>query len=206
MFYEKAADKEKHLFFQRYSPERYPKYNPLSHFHGSIEIFIVEYGAYKIYVEGEECVLKQGDVAFIDRFTLHNSRPVDPNTDFSVYVIVASSEYFSSIEWLRHSTLSMVTERKEGFDKILEMVKSVYQLRPWLDDDAKKGFIALTLGLLNSYVGAIPRKSERRSEMISGVIKHIGESYTEKITLEGLSKRFGYEKTHISSTLNKASC
>ena len=204
MFYEKKADDERHLMFSRYTAIDYPKYGYLPHFHGSIEIFIVEGGSYTIYTGGNETVLHAGDIAFIDRFTTHTSGVKELSDDLSVYVIVASNKYFSSVDWLHNATLTPFVNKKEKYDKILEVVKSVYSLSEGLDENAKVGFVTLLLGLLHSYMGEVPRRKEKQSEMLIEIMKYIGGNYAENITLEGLSAKFGYEKTYISSTLNKA--
>ncbi|MBO5009925.1 MAG: AraC family transcriptional regulator [Clostridia bacterium] len=204
MFYQRKADEERHLYFKRYTKTNYPGYDPLPHFHGSVEIFIVERGSYTIYTGGNETVLKEGDIAFIDRFTPHTSGVTELCENLSVYVVVASSKYFSSVDWLHEFTLNSFVSRSAGFDKILEVVKSVYSLSEELDENAKCGFVTLLLGLLHSYMGERPRRNEKQSEMLIKIMRYIGESYAEDITLDSLSAKFGYEKTYISSTLNKA--
>lgn len=204
MFYQRKADEERHLYFKRYTQNNYPSYGPLPHFHGSIEIFIVEHGSYTIYSGGKETVLTAGDIAFIDRFTPHTSGVTELCESLSVYVIVASSKYFSSVDWLHECTLKSFATRSDGFDKILEVVKSVYPLSEELDENGKCGFVTLLLGILHSYMGEVPRRKGGQSEMIIELMQYIGENYAENITLDSLSAKFSYEKTYISSTLNKA--
>ena len=204
MQYEKRADERGHLLFKRYTPDEYPEYDPLPHFHGSIEIFIVEKGGYNVYIGGECYSLCEGNIAFIDRFTPHTSGAAKEFDDFSVFVIVASSEYFSSVEWLRHETLQFFNKKPCCSSRLLEIIRAVYPLSNALDEDAKRGFITLVLSLLHSSCAPHPRKNEKRGEVLVEIMRYIGESYSENITLDSLSAKFGYEKTYISSILGKS--
>ena len=72
MLYEKVADERKHFYFSKYENEKIGYY-PFPHFHSSIEVFIVTSGEYFINVNGDERILRAGDIAFIDSFTPHTS-------------------------------------------------------------------------------------------------------------------------------------
>ncbi|MBQ8879514.1 MAG: helix-turn-helix domain-containing protein [Clostridia bacterium] len=202
MLYEKKADEKRHFLFDKYTT--YHPYVPLPHYHSSIEIFILEKGEYWVTVEGERRKLAEGDIAFIDRFTPHTSGSVDGSGELSLYVLVAGSEYFDNVRWLDRQTLATYTERREGFEDILALTSLAHSIRERLDDEARCGFIRMLLGLLHGYADIRDKSRERGNHAVIEIMKYVSASYSEKITLESLSDKFGYEKTYLSKMINRA--
>lgn len=202
MLYEKKADEKKYFMFDRYTT--YHTYDPLPHYHSSIEIFIVEKGEYWVTVSGDKRRLKAGDIAFIDRFTPHTSGSVDRDSELSLYVLVVGEEYFDNVRWLDRQTLTAFTEKRDGFDNILALTKLAYSISDKMDDDTKSGFFQMLIGLLRGYASIQDKSKERGNHVAIEIMKYVSASYRERITLEGLAAKFGYEKTYLSKMINAA--
>ena len=67
----------------------------------------------------------------------------------------------------------------------------------------RRGFITLLFGMLRNYCGTVPRAASKNNELLVEVMTYINEHITEDITLDGLAKHFGYEKTYFSRVFNK---
>ncbi|MBO5906734.1 MAG: helix-turn-helix domain-containing protein [Clostridia bacterium] len=203
MLYEKDADQKGHLYFSKYEDEK-TSYTPLPHYHSSIEIFIVTSGEYFININGEERILKAGEVAFIDSFTPHTSGSSEWTRGSSVYVIVASGDYLVGIDWLGKESLSEFTERRDGFEKIEALLELAYGMRGAMNDDMKAGFVRLLFGMLYEYSDRRLSTRGKTTEMAVEIMKYIAESYKEQITLDTLSAHFGYERTYLSRIVNQS--
>ncbi len=201
--YEKLADTDGYFFFKHENPliANYSK-NIIPHFHDSIEFFIIEKGEFSISIAGEEKTMKAGDIFFIDGFTRH-AVEIPKSADFSLYCAVASAKYFEGISWFRDMTLSPYSEKKKGFEEILAFIKWAYHLKGKMNDDMREGFVKMLFGLLYDYLGPIPRRSDKSKSALIEIIKYIGDNFAENITLDGLSQKFGYEKTYLSKLLSK---
>ncbi len=203
MLYEKDADIKKHFYFSKYENEKIG-YCPLPHFHSSIEIFIVTSGEYFININGEERVLRAGEIAFIDGFTPHTSGSTDWVEGSCVYVIVASTDYLVGIDWLSRETLAQFTERRAGFDKIEAQMKLAYELRDSMNDDMRAGFARLLFGILYEYCDRHIKTRVKTTEITVEIMKYIAKNYKDEITLDTLSREFGYERTYLSRIVNQA--
>lgn len=205
MLYEKNADVGGHLNFQFYdfSDIGRNKLSPIPHFHNSIEICVVKKGSVSVFINGAWQILTEGDVAFIDRLTPHTGGYLsagEPETAY--YVLVASSVYLSQNSWLEKETLPLITHRKDGFSDLALLLDFGYK-KIDRNKEMRLGFVTLLLGYLYEYCGAIPRRPEKNNRLVVELMIYLNEHFKEKITLEELSHRFGYEKTYLSRTFNK---
>ena len=102
MIYEKRADDGWYLNFDKYHTGHVPTYNPLPHFHSSIEIYVVEHGSYPVNINGQRREISVGDIAFVDRFTPHTSGRTE--TDARVTCDLRGISYRFYVAELRDTT------------------------------------------------------------------------------------------------------
>ena len=203
MIYEKKADEARHFLFEKYHRLK-KKYDPLPHFHSSIEIYIVTEGSYIVSIGGDKRILKAGDVAFVDRFVPHTSGSTADYSNTTVYVIVASSEYFGNISRLEDEVPVPFTNRRDGYDKVRELTELAWSVRDKMDDAAKAGFLAMIMSLIYGYSDKTVKNREKSASVCVEIMKYISENYAERITLDSLAERYGYERTYLSRLLNRA--
>ena len=204
MIYEKTADRTRHFLFKKYTAQNPLTFNPMPHFHNSIELFFVERGEYSIMIGGDRRTLKQGDVAFVDPYVLHSSGCVSGCNDFTVYVLVTSNVYYSSTEWLEKETLPPFYSSGNAYSSLLSLISWGYGMRASMNDDMRRGFVELLLGTLRTTASAQPRNGAKTGELTVDIIRYIGEHYSDDISLNALADKFGYEKTYISRVIGKA--
>ena len=202
MYYEKQADDAKHLWFVRYDGSHSFPYTPLPHFHNSVELYVVARGAYDVNIGGERRRLRAGEIAFVDRFTPHTSGRVEGMEDMEVYVVVASADYFGGVSFLKKQTLPAFTEKREGFARILDFISFAHRAGT-PNEDARRGFVTLLLGLLCDYCGTVPRTGEKHNRALMEMVRYVNEHYDEDISLSSLAERYGYEKTYFSRLFNR---
>lgn len=205
MIYEKQADKEGHLYFHLYTPDKIARksYNPTPHFHNSVELVFVRRGSVLVHINGERLTLSEGDIAFVDRLSPHTGSYKDCGGDAEVYAIVASSAYLTEIGWLASEALPTRTERRAGVDKIFELLDWAYPQYDGMNKEMKVGFITLLLGMVSEYTGRTARSSEKNNRLIVDIMIYLNEHFRENISQGDLALRFGYEKTYLSRTFNR---
>ena len=204
MIYEKNADSEWYLNFREYNRESMPKYNPLPHNHTSYEVYVGIDGSYPVYINGHRYDLTRGDVAFVDRFTPHSSGYITKDEETRCYLLVISTAYLGGGSWLEKSTLPDFTAKHEGYERILELARWGIEGKDTMDRETMCGFISLMLGTLKQYCGLKERTGDKGTKRIVEIMRYINESYRESITLDSLSKTFGYERTYLSRLFNQA--
>jgi YesN/AraC family two-component response regulator len=165
-------------------------------------MYICVKGKYCVYINGEKHIINEGEIAFVDRLTPHAAGSVVNDSPSEVYFIIASNFYLNGIKWLEEETLPAFTEKKEGFERIVDIVKLATESED-MNEDMRRGFITLLFGLLKNYCGTVPRAASKNNELLVEVMTYINEHITEDITLDGLAKHFGYEKTYFSRVFNK---
>lgn len=203
MLYERQADDDGHLLFRRYDKSNVTNYTPMPHFHNSIEFYLCVSGKHTVQINGETHILTEGEIAFVDRFSPHTSGTEDGAEPATVYVVVASAAYLEGIKWLAEETLPTYTKRHAGYAKIAELVEWAYSVKGKMSEDMKHGFVLLLFGMLRDYCGAAPRVGDKNTKLLVNVMRYIDDHYSEKITLELLASKFGYEKTYLSRLFNK---
>lgn len=203
MYYEKAADKDGYLKFAKRTPSGRRSRIVMPHFHNSVEMYVCTKGKYCVYINGEKHTISAGEIAFVDRLTPHAAGSLVNDSPSEVYFIIASNYYLNGIKWLEEESLPAFVKEKEGFGRIVDIVKLAAESEDDMNEEMRRGFITLLFGLLKNYSGTIPRVASKNNELLVDVMTYINEHISEDITLDGLAKHFGYEKTYFSRVFNK---
>ncbi len=202
MYYEKLADADRHILFNRYHKDFSPKYSETPHYHSSIEIYLVAKGEFSVSIGGEKRILTEGEIAFVDGHTPHFCNTPSGGEDFEVFVIVASAAYFDKKE-AQTDSIATFSARTPQRDEILRFVAFMYPFKDKMNHEMRLGFVNLLLGMLKNEckTESLPRKE--KTNLTVEIMRYIDTEYTKPIDLETLSKRFGYETTYISRVFNK---
>ena len=202
MYYEKLADKEGHLYFNRYTHGNAPRYVENPHYHSSIEIYLVSKGEFSVSIGGERKIINEGEIAFVDGYTPHFCGAHDFNKEFEVFVIVASTRYFDKKE-AKTDAIAPFSPSSEQRYKIIDFVRSMYSFGDQMNHEMRLGFVNLLLGMLlkECKTDAIQRK--KKTNLTVQIMRYIDTEYKSEIDLDSLSKAFGYEATYISRVFNR---
>ena len=202
MKYEKEADYTGHFLIERYTKEKRPRYNPIPHFHNSIELLFVESGEYLAYSAGNQRLLKAGEIVFVDRHIPHTSGSSGNDESLRVYAMVVSDAYLTAVDWLSDEALHPFITLPKEYSFIFDILKCAYESKEALNNEMKVGYISLILGTLSQCSGRIKREGDKGNETILKIMKYVGEHFTEDITLESLAAAMGYEPTYLSKMFN----
>ncbi|MGN1061562.1 MAG: cupin domain-containing protein, partial [Candidatus Scatosoma sp.] len=92
-YYEKEADENGHLYFEKYVLTEANPRTSFAHFHDSVEFIFVREGRYEAHVNGQSRLLFAGEFSFADSFSPHFYREAG---DAVVYAVVVDKNLFTS--------------------------------------------------------------------------------------------------------------
>lgn len=196
--YEKRADENNYIYFDKVRCENIVATNP--HFHDSIELVLAIKGNCCIYINGKEYILEEGDCAFVDRFDVHYYRCFSGS---EYYVLLVSKKYLDDSNGFNRKRLPVFLPRCEKFAEIKKLLDNVYVI--WKDGNEtfKRGIVNAILGFMSAQYSMTEREVKGEVQVLVNTLLYINENYEENISLEFLSKKFGYSKNYFSALFNK---
>ncbi len=203
MEYDKAADREGYFNIIKYTPEHYPGFVGIPHFHNSTEIIFVASGNFSVYLGGESRILHEGEIAYIDALMPHHTVTRAEVGELECYVLVVSPRYLSGVKSVEGNSFGGFLEKNSGFSEIIEFVRWGFASLSGMNDEIKTGFSTAIFGIMKKYYPFLPKQSAKQTHLLLDVMRYIDSHYDEEITLSTLASKFGYEKTYLSKVLNK---
>lgn len=196
-FYEKEADENKYLFFDKVvcKEESVPP-----HFHDSIEFVLVIKGQCDIYINGNKNQVKEGDGVFIDSFDVHYYEYYQ-GSEYYVFLISRSCLYSENI--LNQKRLPMFLKKSEKYEEIKGLFDNAYSLWKESNEVFRIGFVNMILGVMSSYYELTKLEKKGEVEIFVNTLLYINQHFTEKISLEFLSSQSGYSKSYFSTLFHK---
>ncbi len=174
------------------------------HFHSAIEMIFVERGQVTATVGGEEKILREGDACFAPSFCVH-SYITDKNDENVSYVLLCPKKYADRIFEKFGQTQPPKFFTFNDFDK-LEMLYKTCDLNfsnLSLRNGVFEGAMQILLNLIASKNLFVKRKTDLKGELVCDVLSYASENFSANLTLDELSKKFGYAKESLSRILHK---
>ena len=195
--YEKHHDNSGHIYFMR--NEVNDGAEVILHVHNAIELkFIVE-GNYLIDVGGVKQVCESGDIVFVGSRRPHTYRSVGNSVN---YVLVIEQDYLRAV-CPKDKVFPLYMARSENFDRLKNLLDETF---PFWDDmcpDARRGFVFRLLGTLLQYYPTADDRHDEKENTVAAILEYIDDHYMENLTLDTLSKQFGYTRNYFSNIFNK---
>lgn len=195
--YESAADTDKYLYIERFTVGASEKWTSIAHFHDSIEIVFVLNGSYGVHVNTEECVLKKGEIAFIDSLTPHF---YFASGEADIYAVVIGRQLLLNADG--DEVFPSFLKESDGFEKIIKVIDSFGKYTK-ANEQIKIGFVNLLIGLMKNFYPTQKRSASKVTQTFIDVLKYINSNFKNEITLKGLSEKFGYDSNYFSFLFNK---
>lgn len=193
-FYELNAETKDYYYFDK----KHIDFEE-AHFHSSIELLIVLKGKVEVSIDGEKRIIGPKQGVFVDSFNVHAYRC---SNDSLIYVLVGNKKYFNDF-------FSFTNNKKPAtyFDfSQLEKIEILFDEFKRINENKEIYFLGI-VNILLSYIiqdnCLMDRKKNDDSSLICKVLKYVDEHYEEALTIEKISKEFGYSKEHFSRVLHK---
>lgn len=178
-----------------------------AHFHPSIEVMYLERGNYCAEIDNKKYSFSQGDILVALPFQLHGFYQTD-YTNKEVILVIDESffpEYedrFNNFSFV-NPVLSKDQIPKELVDLIYMAASATINSK---DNDGRLLYRFLCGAVLWHLFRLMPMESNRKGNIghIQKIVKYIYENYdNEALSLEKIAAHFGYNKTYLSSIINK---
>ena len=166
------------------------------HFHSGIEICIVEEGKVEALVNNSKKNLEKGDVAIALSYDSH--RYVSDN-DARYCVIILPEDicdkFYTVMQTKKLSSQFICNSACNA--RILEYISHIK--KDSANELLRLGYVYLILGFIKDWLSSESLKDNSDSELLSRLLLYIHKSYNKKLTLNSISKTFGYHPAYISA-------
>lgn len=197
--YEPARDEKNALYFTH----AYKKagQNRLPHFHKSIELVYVVKGEFTSCVGQNRSVATADDIVFVNSLDVHSNLY---RTDCELYCMVISDDFLKIFREQTDGGIfpHILSDKSYNAQNVFPLVKKFYEGKNYDNALLSHGFVSLILGLL---VSRYPIKDggEGASTLVLNILGYIDKHFCEDITLDSLSKKYGYCRQYLSKEFNK---
>ena len=172
------------------------------HFHDNIEIIACEKGEFNAIVNGKTYNVKQGDIVFIKPYDTHYYLP--DKLKYSCFVLVFSQNLFKRFDFSHGKYFSIIMKyRKNYSERIIKLMRLFFEAKTHMNSLIKSGIANLVLGLCAEYFPLESQPPQPKNNTISDILKYIDNNIYGDLSLETLSKNFGYSKTYLSALFKK---
>ena len=203
-YYESNQDNTTHNLITPAGPTNYP-----AHFHKKTEITYMIEGNCQTIINNTPYFAEKDDIVFVSAYYPHSYKTSENAKRFILCPTDRITNDFSSLVDKKIFRF-LLTNKTFNKEKILPVLKTLFEIHEstsysqntkWL---ISKGYLNIFYGyLLECYHDCLIERSNQ-IEMLSQILNYIDEHSEEKLTLDSLSKQFGYNKYHFSKLFNSS--
>ena len=193
-FYELNAEKSGYFRLGIRTPYVTP-----THFHSATEMIFVESGEQTLVIGAQRRTLKAGEGAFVESFVPHfYEKP-----EGTVYYLVAEDKYFD-----RAFDEKRILPRFFSFDnfaflsQMYSFSKKEYKY-PQNKALALEGTLKILISAISEENDYLEIKKDKPGELVREILKYAYTSLNDDLSLNALSRRYGYSADYLSRLLRK---
>lgn len=187
---ENEADNTRLALFERKKAEDWP-----AHFHDFYEIEYIVSGKCIHYINGEAVECTANSIVFLTPMDLHDVVFTEPteivNLNFDISWILPELRPFCDFSMHSHNMK----------DTYINILKEEYKLK--LDYNLISEQNLLNCIIIDILRNAKTVKHKKQDDFSFEIARYIQDNYRNDITLEKISKKFGYTPNYISSKFHK---
>jgi AraC-like DNA-binding protein len=179
----------------------------LPHFHSSIELVYVTEGELKATLNGASHTIKKNEILIVSSYTVHH---YETEAYSEAIVLIVPLDFISSYNKLlsqnsfsRHIYYDISAE--QGESELLHCIRIVSQIeskKRQLSMNVLKGYIYIIMGILIENVGLVSNQDDQNRNVTKDILIYLQNNYLLPISLEQLSKNFGYSMSRFSHIFN----
>jgi YesN/AraC family two-component response regulator len=171
-------------------------YNYPSHFHGYIEIAHCFSGEQKVVINGVSYTLYKGDTAIILPHVLHEYMVGDSVSGSSISIMSETSVLERLFPEISTCNLNFPIIKAGEFSTDTERL--FLEISKTQNQTEILGYLTVILSKALNYLTFSPSKSVDNADIIKSLCNYIELNFSENLTIESLSKTFGYSKSYIA--------
>lgn len=195
-FYESYREQDDRIFYLSYENDSCD-----AHFHSNIEILYVVKGEISITINGQNMTLTEGGVSIASSYDIHSYK----TTKYSktIVIIIPVEIVGSFMKMMRaKSFASPFMESRKQSKEIHYALNKLSKIGSFYEPHIEKGYAYVVLGILSKCIGMTEKPVSSSVDLARKILLYLQQNYTENVTIEGLSKLFGYNKDYLSRFFN----
>jgi len=185
-----AREEKNYLYYMEYEND-----SGAFHFHSQIELYFVEEGEMEVTVNNRKTMLKGGQMSVSLGYDAHAYKTPEHSRS-SVFIIPA---------FMCKDFLSAVAGKKVS-DPFITDVNTVKKIREYIlqllshreNSIMVSGLIYIILGTIMESISFEKSDKPADTDLASHLLFYINENYKRDISLDVLSREFGFTKSYIS--------
>ena len=191
-FYELYRDSDNELLITSREDYSFPL-----HFHAAVEIFILLKGKYKVTVDDKTYEMDERSILISDSFCMHSYTKLTKAPSQSLMLIIPSNYLLEYNELKNKNSLkTYVTTNEKLFAEICALTEFLNLHKD--NERIKSNYTNALLLLLLEELGTTPSTQKKDITTIKNLLFYIENHFKENISLESISKHFGYSSCHLS--------
>jgi AraC-like DNA-binding protein/quercetin dioxygenase-like cupin family protein len=177
------------------------------HWHRSIEIFALYEGELEFYVNDEKYPLAPGEFMIVNSNEIHSIRSPKPNFTIVVQIPLSTFEKYYTDEKFIYFTHQSLREDETLMELIRAMYDICHEHAYGYELAVQSQFYLLVYQLVTKYrrtdVDSGLIRNTKGLDKVSRIMAYLQDNYNKDISLETLSKTFGYSPTYLSRMFRK---
>ena len=188
------------------SPKRMPK----MHFHEKHELYYLEKGRAKYFIENEIYQLEAGDIVFVPKGTFHKNNSDDGKNGVERLLFVFGADFLGPdaekyIDEMKRNKLIRVN--KETLHKLKDIFAKIESEDKKRDPDYRElerlYLMELLILISRHRIKDAPTTLKPTHHIIQDAAKYISENYASDLTLQSLSQIYAMSPGHFSKQFKK---
>lgn len=168
-------------------------------FHSQIELYFVEKGEIKAFINDHQKILKKGHMAITMSYDAHLFRSIKDSKSSILFIPIEICNEFSEFTKGKHINNPFICDVN-----IVNKIKSyVNEIKEGCNDIKLRGYLYVILGIVLDNVFLTGTDSSFDTELSSELLIYLNQNFREKITLDTLADKFGYSKSYLSRFFKK---
>lgn len=173
------------------------------HFHSAPEFAFIEEGEILVTINGETRILKAGDACFSSTFLVHSYKKESEHN--KAYILLVPKEYANNLFNGFHQTEPPAFFHFDNF-KLLNFLFSLCNQND-IEQKYKYGIFESSIQMLYNLIASknsfVSRQQDNQAALIVNILNYAEKNFKNALTLDVLSKQFGYARETISRILHQ---
>lgn len=168
-------------------------------FHSQIELYFVEEGEIRAFINDHEKILKKGQMAIAMNYDAHLFRSIK-NSKSSILIIPSEicNEFLQTTKG-KHINSPFICD----VDTVKKIKFYVDAIKDGCNDIKLRGYLYVILGIVLDNIFITGTEKSFDTEFSSALLIYLNQNFRKKITLDTLSDKFGYSKSYLSRFFKK---
>lgn len=174
----------------------------LPHFHSSLELSYVTEGTMGAMINGQIFSIRTGQLLMVPSYTAHAYLDGDPSKSILIIVPLDFIPLYAPL-FSKKVFAQSISREKFLNDEVLHCLRMILGLGPCSEQNENlvRSYIYVILGLLIQKIGLADTPKGRF--LLKDILMYLQDNCLRPITLDSLSRKFGYSKYRFSHLFNE---